>query len=139
VSERCETCRFWKDQIEDLPRGRLGLCRRNSPQGTSSIHTDWCGEWKPQPPEMEDADLSLDEIRAAMRRTSFDGVMAQERPGPDGYPCRLRDRPDLPRRPDKLNGPLVRVECLTCGEQFQEGGIYPCMRPQPDPLASSSQ
>lgn len=51
VSERCETCHYWRDQLMAQNVGRFGSdiiakhCKRY-PKSRAKMHDDWCGEWR---------------------------------------------------------------------------------------------
>jgi hypothetical protein len=45
MSERCETCRFWRN-IVNLRHGAEGDCRRYPAKDTRAWAHDWCGEWQ---------------------------------------------------------------------------------------------
>ncbi len=52
----CSRCRYWSDEVDDMPRG-YGECRRRAPRRVNddlmavfprTLSNDWCGEagWK---------------------------------------------------------------------------------------------
>jgi len=48
---RCENCHFWDPDAEQKRPAALGKCRRFPPNPvnghwSSTMHYDWCGEWR---------------------------------------------------------------------------------------------